>query len=865
MKKRQFSSEKGQTLILTVIILVILLFAAIFLFDYQSIIRGKIKSQTTADAAAITGANWQMHTLNLIGELNLVKACDVLITDFSTHKDNIDNYDAKSFLEIETAEVKVTNKNANWEVLGELNKTVFLDHSKRWKNIPGLIFDSKKEFTQFSHGAAGDGLLEFTVETEGIVYMLYPRKSDGEIPDPIIYLDKNGKKVDLVLGLIRNGWMEIGRMLDEQNVLKDSKGKATGNAYQWIIMSRWCRQGDVFYIDLSNSISPILIKSSLEENPKNDIDYLEEAVLVVTEMQQRIAFIGPLIGYGATQQAAKNNGIANKNQGYQDLMEAHIYALENDFYTTEDAEYAEMKETYIAMLKNFRELGQAVFTYPDNIQNPQFESSPYIGYLTSKSIYDAINADDWCPLRFLLKEMHGVPADNQWWGSPTIIESSIQFPDESEYLSVDIKFSYDGGTYNMVDELGLFDDPNKGLFYQDDRTHNTNNKWNVNHTNSKDPYIGTQSDYYVGNTERIGDYGKLLNPNHEYDWNSIDRNRNDYPYDYDYDIFDENNVYNEYYLSVYYSDANNKPVYIKDPTLNKYDQYGFPAPKLNPYYDSNPDLAPDLKYAPLPRIIWVKYDNSTWYSYGDVKTENWNEYFLGNGEIKSEMASRGTGTQIQVDIEEFPLFFTKNIGKKDDHEIGDEIFFKDQKIEDYANTTYGEKLETAEKHLKNSDIHINSSALAKPVGWLDTVDDGLQQAHLSQMVLPVFKTSTIIPVYLENQWDGTFDVGWYLFQKEYLPLLGTVSNISDMTGVIASSDYKGHWKYFAEYHAALVKLNDPNWRQEGWNNHASPTGWLDTPSSYDENGNPVRYNEDSCKPSGSIGGTIPPGGPGLMH
>jgi hypothetical protein len=80
--------QRGQTLLLAALALVILLLAVLFLFDLQAIIRVKVKTQTAADAAALAGANWQTHSLNLIGEINLIKACTVLVSDIPPYGDD---------------------------------------------------------------------------------------------------------------------------------------------------------------------------------------------------------------------------------------------------------------------------------------------------------------------------------------------------------------------------------------------------------------------------------------------------------------------------------------------------------------------------------------------------------------------------------------------------------------------------------------------------------------------------------------------------------------------------------------------------------------------------------------------------------
>jgi len=81
-------SEGGQTLILAVVAIIILLIAILFLFDLQSMIRLKVKAQSGTDAAALAGCNWQVNSLNLIGELNLIKACTVLISDIPPFGDD---------------------------------------------------------------------------------------------------------------------------------------------------------------------------------------------------------------------------------------------------------------------------------------------------------------------------------------------------------------------------------------------------------------------------------------------------------------------------------------------------------------------------------------------------------------------------------------------------------------------------------------------------------------------------------------------------------------------------------------------------------------------------------------------------------
>ena len=68
-------NEKGQVLLAGIIMMTILIMCILYMFDIHNVIRGKIKVETGQQAAALTGAAWQRNSLNLIGEINIFKAC----------------------------------------------------------------------------------------------------------------------------------------------------------------------------------------------------------------------------------------------------------------------------------------------------------------------------------------------------------------------------------------------------------------------------------------------------------------------------------------------------------------------------------------------------------------------------------------------------------------------------------------------------------------------------------------------------------------------------------------------------------------------------------------------------------------------
>ncbi len=77
MKPR--TNQSGQVLIVGIAMILILLLSILLLFDVHNVLRGKFKVETAQQSAALTGAEWQRESLNLIGEINLIKACETLL------------------------------------------------------------------------------------------------------------------------------------------------------------------------------------------------------------------------------------------------------------------------------------------------------------------------------------------------------------------------------------------------------------------------------------------------------------------------------------------------------------------------------------------------------------------------------------------------------------------------------------------------------------------------------------------------------------------------------------------------------------------------------------------------------------------
>lgn len=283
----------GQVLILGVMALILIVTGILILFDVQRIIRGKSKTMAAIDAAALTGANWQKHSLNLIGELNLVKACTVLISD--------------------------------------------------------------------------------------------PDYGINKDPDYFMKVEKD----------------EFG------NITKESIDRA-----------------------------------------KAEFNDLEAASDTLSQMQLRTCFVGPLVGFGAAQQTAKNNGLSYNADCIKFINQMIHYLDIADFYVHDDFVKQEYfgyrwRIPYINMLAAIREgnRGIAVGTNVNLIGLPKLYTDPpttpdYISYIQSRGIIDAILGRDWCIIKVLV-DAAWTP---QWWGNIVQNRKNQKLMTGSEIMSLSVEF-----------------------------------------------------------------------------------------------------------------------------------------------------------------------------------------------------------------------------------------------------------------------------------------------------------------------------------------------------------------------------------------------------------------------------------------
>jgi hypothetical protein len=74
MKSIPDPRKSGQAIIFLMVVMVIGLLAVVWNYDLHRVISAKLRIRNAGDSAAIAAARWQGHTLNMIGDLNLIQA-----------------------------------------------------------------------------------------------------------------------------------------------------------------------------------------------------------------------------------------------------------------------------------------------------------------------------------------------------------------------------------------------------------------------------------------------------------------------------------------------------------------------------------------------------------------------------------------------------------------------------------------------------------------------------------------------------------------------------------------------------------------------------------------------------------------------
>ena len=684
---RRGRGEGGQVLILAVVALILVILAVLLLFDVQTVIRGKVKAQNGVDAAALTGAEWQKHSLNLIGELNLVRATGTLISDPFFARGVLDN----------------PNSNA----------------AEFFADLPDRI--TQEEFT------------------------LFPEKAEFYNSDGSLNVEK-----------------------------------------------------------LMNEVVRV-------EKEKRYLDALDD---LVSQLQTRIAFTGPLIGFGAAQQAAKNNGITYDDDASEFYIK-YLNLVGNDgVYERVTPVFVKdygWRGPYVSMLNSIldysayhndftgstenRAYGLAAATKFKFVGMPSLTANPptdLTNYLGDKHFYEMIHARDWCGLDRLLR----LDFNGNWWGDFEC-EFDEDFSGQSEILPLHIAFSESEGPYNDANEA-------KAL-------------------------------------ARYASGGKKL---------ITDTFNRDIPYEYevsdDVEKTEEHNGQRHSYYTF-----TNITISINSALFEQ------------TYNDEDADRRYDL----LPHLSWAIFDEE-WASFGDEKTE-WEEYL--RGRFKSGMDYQ-SGARAYFEVQQNTVTVSGTMGRPRHGAAARTADIGSV----FLNTAAGadaSAVSGALTRLSSGSVNkIETNAEAKPIGRIRTEDGKyLRPFEAGRMVLPVFTETALIPIALEPV-DGLsmLDIDWLYYLTEFVPLLSGSPSIED-AWERAREQYPNHLGYYSYYVSALSMLSNPSFRQAGLD-------WLDATAVWGKDSNGNRYplytnREYNCTGrrggsggGGGWGGTyFSNGGPSKLH
>jgi len=850
MKKRGHS-ESGQTLIVIMFVLLVMIIGGIFLFDLQTMIRGKIKSQSAVDSAALVGAEWQKHTLNMIGELNLIKASTVLLSDYTQGV----AYNDVTFLDVRMAELSniILTERGNAAVgIPDTHTQIYkgsieddLVDNSHGSVVPGFAPLEFGYGNQVFYRANGDkrqwhwqiganplrgkeliysmalqthDVTSFTVDSQGVVYIAV--RSDHEINGYSAHVDDGEGNILTPNSNQLGPWEYIAgadaymRYYEDGGARVACAGCATvlshphyvSDRHYYVLYRRYFGATEIGnQITLTPNFSnraPIILTlqdvTNIPEGMKDELRSVAYAADKISNMQSRVSFVGPMIGFGAAQQAAKNNGVPNNDDFTEVVTEQFLRLRYGTQYTAANGvmqtipyrdplnerfpyDYSHRgmgdpgyrwRSDYWTMLDPIQQDGIAVAPNVRFLGIPDLDGDTWFtrhGYATDKMIYNAVIARDWCVLRDILRE----DFHNAWWG-----EIDIGLPDfvkESEYLPVGIRF----------------------------------NSFQSTHF---DPNVDWSKTQYVDPMLTDGDRNFI-------------------------------SIRDEYDVSQPYSHGPN--------IHGEFDQY------------SNPDNDSDGKYDPIPYIEFAVFDG-TWWPYHEEWVDAWGLY-TEKQFVEGMDYWGGTvrmSTNLEVSLLSGKLTPTAEDGGAQaylgdtlrdefsdiDMDIGDGAERRVVSFEDVARD-----IRSSEKNLRRMNPKVEVSSAAKAYGRFN-LNGVIEQPIIAGMVLPVFTDVALIPVALEDPGGlDPFDVDFYRWVTEGLPILGQYDNIGEAAVELRAHR---HWSSFSPYFGAIQNLNDGDWRAEG-------TDWLETVINVGDDGD-ERTNGDTCE--WNQRGSIPvQGGPPKVH
>ena len=204
-----------------------------------------------------------------------------------------------------------------------------------------------------------------------------------------------------------------------------------------------------------------------ERTPENETLWRQEMqsrIDLLTEMQTRVSFIGPLIGFAAAQQAAKANGLDRIGGAFNTYLELLRTDKRYDPAQGGAPQYINnyaWKEPYINLVSDINDSGIAIFpnartagmprTRPAQLANEKFYTE-IMKAAASISYNDPPKKHYWNLLASILRTMDDKDFQGKWWD---ISYANNKFPNESEIFTLGVEFNdeYNEETFYRLNSL----------------------------------------------------------------------------------------------------------------------------------------------------------------------------------------------------------------------------------------------------------------------------------------------------------------------------------------------------------------------------------------------------------------------------
>ncbi|NLB56576.1 MAG: hypothetical protein GX811_12600 [Lentisphaerae bacterium] len=220
----------------------------------------------------------------------------------------------------------------------------------------------------------------------------------------------------IILSLMLIWHFDFHKILFVKHIAQNAGDAAALNAARW--------QGQTLNVIGDLNIFKAVTLSQDSEDTETIIEQM-------TEMQARLCFVGPLIGFLGAQQASKNNGLFN-NATFTDRLTSHAENVRDDYMFVFNEPYENCWAEYSDMLLTIAE--QGIVAGPDN-------ATFYTDYggghtLLRMDFYDAIASREWCWFWRNNLDLLEHYTDYQYWPGLPVLETLNTSPINSEIFGL---------------------------------------------------------------------------------------------------------------------------------------------------------------------------------------------------------------------------------------------------------------------------------------------------------------------------------------------------------------------------------------------------------------------------------------------